>query len=59
MATGTTDLRRVRDEITRLLRLKYQSDPRTWSAVEVTRYRNLCELEQALIAVDHLAAAAS
>jgi hypothetical protein len=59
MATGTTDLRRVRDEITKLLRLKYQSSPRTWSTVEVSRYRNLCELEQALLAVEHLEAAAS
>lgn len=59
MATGTRDLRRVRDEITKLLRLKYQSDPRTWSAVEVSRYRNLCELEQALLAVGDLEAAAS
>lgn len=59
MAAGTTDLRRVRDEITKLLSLKYQSGPRTWSTVEVSRYRNLCELEQALVAVEHLDAAAS
>jgi hypothetical protein len=59
MAFGTTDLRRVRDEITKLLRLKYQDEPRTWSDVEVSRYRNLCELEQALLAVEHLEATAS
>lgn len=59
MHMGDTDLRRVRDEITKLLRLKYQSSPRTWTPAEVVRYRNLCELEQALLAVGGLEAAAS
>lgn len=59
MVRGDTDLRRVRDEIAKLLRLKYQSGPRTWSQTEVVRYRNLCELEQALVAFGGLDAAAS
>jgi hypothetical protein len=59
MAMGDTDLRLVRDEITKLLRAKYQSEPRVWAAAEAIRYRNLCELEQALLAFGRLDSAAS
>jgi hypothetical protein len=59
MGTGNTDLRRVRDEITKLLQMKYQTNPRGWSPTEAVRYRNLCELEQALLAVESLDSAAS
>lgn len=48
----TGDLWHVRAAITELIRSKYQSNPRTWSDVEVIRYRNLCELEQALLAIE-------
>jgi len=59
MATFDTDLRRVRDAITTLIRDKERSGPRSWTDAEAVRYRNLCELEQALMAVDRLDAAAS
>jgi hypothetical protein len=59
MGATDTDLRRVREEIVKLLQVKYQSGGRAWFPVEVARYRNLCELEQALLAVDRLGLAAS
>lgn len=46
------DLRHIQAAITQLVRSKYQSDPRAWSDVEVIRYRNLCELEQTLLALE-------
>ena len=59
MSRGDTDLMRVRDAIAELVRGKYKSGPRVWSDVEALRYRNLCELEQALLANDRLESAAS
>jgi hypothetical protein len=59
MVTRDSDLSRVRRAITELIRNKYESGPRGWSEVEVIRYRNLCELEEALSAVERLEAAAS
>ena len=46
------DLRHVQAAITQLIRSKYRSDPRTWSEIEVIRYQNLCELEQALLVLE-------
>ena len=59
MATRDSDVRRVRHAITELIRNKCESSPRTWSEIEVIRYRNLCELEEALLAVQRLESAAS
>lgn len=59
MWTGDTDLRRVRDAIAELIRQKSMSNPRAWSDDEAIRYRNLCELEEALLAVERLDATAS
>jgi len=53
------DLRRVQDEITKLLARKYFSEPRSWSRDDSVRYRNLCELEQAIRALYRLEPAAA
>lgn len=59
VATGDTDLRRVRNAISELIREKRLTNPRAWSDDEAIRYRNLCELEEALMAIERLDAAAS
>ncbi|HLX87728.1 MAG TPA: hypothetical protein VKR22_04610 [Acidimicrobiales bacterium] len=59
MAGGDTDLTRVRHAITKLIQDKYLTGPRAWTDIEAIRYRNLCELEQALQVVDGLESAAS
>ena len=59
MDTRATDLQLVRDEIAKLLRAKSRSNPRVWAHAEAARYRNLCELEEAILAVQRLASAAS
>lgn len=57
MGRGNADLHRVRAAIAELVRNKCHSDPRTWSDIEATRYRNLCELEDILLGVNRLDAA--
>lgn len=47
--TGKSHLTLVRDAITEMVRSKCESSPRAWTAAE---YRNLCELEQALLAIE-------
>ena len=59
MTRGDADLTRVRSAITKLMQDKYLSGPRAWTDVEAIRYRNLCELEQALLMVEGLESAAS
>lgn len=59
MATGESDLFRVRNAISELIRQKSLSNPRAWSDDEAIRYRNLCELEEALLAIERLDATAS
>lgn len=54
-----TDLQRIREEITKLICAKSRSEPRTWNSTDFLRYRNLCELEQTLLALDRLDLAAS
>ena len=59
MATGNSDVQRVREAINELIRQKSLSSPRAWSDDEAIRYRNLCELEEALVALERLDSAAS
>ena len=59
MDTGGKDLKLVREEITKLLRAKSRSNPRVWARAEAIRYRNLCELEEAILALHRPASAAS